>query len=149
MRYLSCLLLLLSACTPLRYSQYAEVTALQGSPGRSTIDRYLLTQYQGMDTEQMRVIYLQDGGYLKDEAVGEGYHHRTEASGINIVVQCALVKCNELLIAHNHPGIPWAEPSEQDIAGAGQFNTFLKGTAIKLVASIIISDNDSAWIFLL
>jgi DNA repair protein RadC len=146
MRYLPCLLLLLASCTPLKYEQYTQVNSLQGSPGRSTIDRYLLTQYKNKATEQIRVIYLVDGAYLKDEVTGEGYHRRTDANGIKIVVQCVLVKCNQLLVAHNHPGIPWAEPSEQDIASAGQFKTFLNGSAISLIASIIISDNDSAWI---
>jgi DNA repair protein RadC len=148
MRYLACLLLLLSACTPLKYEQYAEVKALQGSPDRSTIDRYLLTQYKGQTTERIRVIYLRDGVYLKDEKLGSGYRDKAFANSIEVVAHCTLAHCNEVLLAHNHPNLPYAEPSDMDIYTAARLSKFLLGTDIDLVASIIVSDNDTAWIFL-
>jgi DNA repair protein RadC len=142
------LLLLLLGCTPLKYSHYAEVKSLQGTPDRSSIDRYLLTQYKGMNTERIRVIYLQDGRYLKDEQLGNGYRNSAFASGIEVVAHCALAKCNEVILAHNHNGVPWAEPSRVDIINAANLKQFLAGTGIDLVASMVVSDNDTAWIFL-
>jgi hypothetical protein len=142
------LFLLLLGCTPLKYEQYAEVKALQGSPDRSTIDRYLLTQYKGMNTERIRVIYLQDGRYLKDEQLGNGYRNGAYANSIDIVAHCTLAHCNEILLAHNHPNLPYAEPSDMDIYTAARLSKFLLGTDIDLVASIIVSDKDTSWIFL-
>ena len=91
--------------------------------------------------EQMHAIYSKDGQALKTELVATGNHDSVSVNALSLVVQCTLLKCDHITLAHNHPGKAYAHASQGDIDNADKFNEIMKQANIT-TDFVIIANND-------
>jgi DNA repair protein RadC len=139
------LLLLLAGCAA-QYGSYQPVTTLPAGFNKEIINRYLLTQYKNVPNEQARAIYYRDDKYLGDEIVAEGSDHGVTANGLQIVINCSVKQCNQVILAHNHPGQYFARASGTDMDNADKFDEMMAQAKVT-AAYVIVGEHDINWLY--
>ena len=138
-------LFLLASCTA-QYDTYKPVTTLPARFNKETVNYYLLTQYKNFLNEQSRAIYYRDDRYLGDEVVAEGSRTDVATNGLKIVIDCAVLKCNQVILAHNHPREYFAKPSGIDLDNADKFDAMMAQTHVT-AAYVVVGTSDVNWIY--
>jgi DNA repair protein RadC len=138
-------ILLCSGCASSKYDNYTELHTLPNKFDEVSIDRYLLTKYKPLDLEQIRVIYFKDD-LLIQESVSEGARYRAIIPVLDIIKQCALLKCNRVLFVHNHVACYFAHPSETDFDTTVMLKERFAKIGMILIAHVVVADHDTYWI---
>jgi DNA repair protein RadC len=139
------ILFLLASCAA-QYDTYKPVTTLPARFNKETVNHYLLTQYKNVPNEQARAIYYRDDRYLADEIVAEGSRTDVVTNGLKVVIDCAVLKCNQVILVHNHPGEYFAKPSGIDLDNADKFDAMMAQTHVT-AAYVIVGNSDVNWIY--
>jgi DNA repair protein RadC len=137
-------LIFLAGCAA-KYDVYAPLKQLPVAFNQDKIDVYLLTAYQGLSFEQMRVIYLKDYKIISDQIIANGSINRVGVNGLTIVVQCTVLHCNRVVLSHNHPGQYFAVPSHIDLENADKFKAMMGQVKIKAYF-LVTSEHDVNWL---
>jgi DNA repair protein RadC len=135
---------LIAGCAA-QYEIYEPVSALPPVYNQDSINRYLLTHYQGLGNEQARVIYFRDDKYLFDE-ISNGGTNNVAVNGLQIVINCAVKKCNRVILAHNHPGEYFGRASGIDLDNADKFKDMMKQANIT-PSYVILGNSDANWLY--
>jgi DNA repair protein RadC len=143
MRFL--ILLLLAGCAA-QYDTFKPVNTLPAGFNKETVNHYLLTQYKNVLNEQSRAIYYRDDRYLADEIVAEGSRTDVATNGLKVAIDCAVLKCNQVILAHNHPGEYFAKPSGIDLDNADKFDAMMAQTHVT-AAYVVVGNNDVNWVY--
>jgi DNA repair protein RadC len=143
MKYL--ILFLLAGCAA-QYESYQPVTSLPAGFNKETVNHYLLTQYKNVLNEQFRAIYYRDDRYLGDEIIAEGSRTDVATNGLKVVINCTLLKCNQVILAHNHPDEYFAKPSGIDLDNADKFDAMMAQAKVT-AAYVIVGNSDVNWIY--
>jgi DNA repair protein RadC len=143
MRFL--IILLLAGCSA-QYDSYQPASTLPAGFNKEAINRYLLTQYKNVPNEQSRAIYYRDDRYLADEIVAEGSRTDVATNGLKVTIDCAILKCNQVILAHNHPDEYFAKPSGIDLDNADKFDAMMAQTHVT-AAYVIVGEHDANWIY--
>jgi DNA repair protein RadC len=143
-KFIFLLLLILSGCAA-QYEKYAPVASLPPAFNKEIINRFLLTQYKYVLNEQSRALYYRDNLYISDEIIAEGSSATVTANGLKIVINCILKKCNQVIIAHNHPGQYWGRASAPDLDNSEKFKAMMQQANIRGFY-VITGDSDVNWI---
>jgi DNA repair protein RadC len=143
MRFL--IFLLLVGCAA-QYETYKPVSSLPAGFNKEIINRYLLTQFKGVPNEQFRAIYYKDDQYLAEEIIANGGIDTVSANGLKVVIRCTTLACNQVILAHNHPGQYFARASGIDLDNADKFDAMMAQTNVT-AAFVIVGDSDVNWIY--
>jgi DNA repair protein RadC len=139
------ILFLLAGCSA-QYDSYQPASKLPAGFDKEAINRYLLTQYKNVPNEQVRVIYYRDDKYLSDEIVANGSYTGAVANGLQIVTNCAAIQCNQVVLAHNHPGEYFASASGIDYDNADKFDDMMAQAKIT-AAYVVVGTSEVNWIY--
>jgi DNA repair protein RadC len=137
--------LILAGCTA-QYDTFKPVSTLPARFNKETVNHYLLTQYKNVLNEQSRAIYYRDDKYLGDEIVAEGSRTGVVTNGLKVAIDCAILKCNQVILAHNHPGEYFAKPSGIDLENADKFDAMMAQAKVT-AAYVVVGNNDVTWVY--
>jgi DNA repair protein RadC len=137
--------LLLIGCTNAKYATYTPLESVPVQFSNESINRYLLTQFSGLDTERFIILYYKDDAYVMYSNT-KGATHNVEVNALSIIANCVAKQCDTVVLAHNHPGQYFAKPSDTDLESAKKFKSILNQAKIPNTAFVTVGDHDVYWI---
>ena len=107
---------------------------------------YLIQQYCNKSVEYLVVVYLHNKKIIQIKELAKGNEENVSVMQGTIYLDCLRVRCNTIIMAHNHPNRYFAHPSTIDKKTAIDLHAFLGRLKVHLLTSIILTKHDTFWI---